>query len=515
MLLWLTWYIRARHPLELPVFVDESLHIMRGKVVWSFSDLGESLIPKKLLYYYWLGLFGLNASESLWLARMSTALAALPGAALTYGLARRLFDRRAGLLALALYTLAPFMIFFERMALSDAFTAVFCTALAWASIDFARRPTLRRGAGVGALAGLAGLAKLIALPVIALPLLAIPLFGPPTPLRPRAMLRAVWSPRYRGPLLLAALICVLLLTPSFSYVTYKELSGTKDRVVLEERLYTTDDRGEQIMSNLGFLSRALAALLGPEMVVVAGGLAAYLAWRRSRAFLYLAAAVLLPWTGVILTAGSLSTRYLVLGIPPLLALVAGGLFDVTDWVAAQRKRHRKAQAWTSVLRLHWAAWVLLVVWAATFAVPFIWYEIHDPVQLDLAMGDEREYFTAASSGYGLRDLAADLPTLTPAADGKIYVIGFVPACHSLPLYWTTDNAVALECPLFKWDISQQQAMTDRLIALVEAHPLVYMAVEPVSVYDVEQLPFEWELLADYPRPNAGPIVQLYRVTLEK
>src|SRR5690606_25047163 len=52
LLVWVLFALRAHQPLEMPVFVDESLHILRGRVVWQFSDLGESLNPKKLLFYY-------------------------------------------------------------------------------------------------------------------------------------------------------------------------------------------------------------------------------------------------------------------------------------------------------------------------------------------------------------------------------------------------------------------------------------------------------------------------------
>ncbi|MBN1200354.1 MAG: glycosyltransferase family 39 protein, partial [Anaerolineae bacterium] len=271
-LLWLVWLVRAHHILQLPVFVDESLHIIRGKIVWEFSDWGESLNPKKLLYYYWIGLFGLNAPESAWLARMSTALAALPGAALTYALARRLFDRRAGLLALVLYALVPFMVFFERLALADAFTATICTAAIYTSIDLARRPAAWRGGLVGALLGLAVLAKLIALPFVLIPPLAIFLYDrtPETRYTPGAILRAVFARSYRRPLIAAAALFLVVLAPSLTYVIGKEITGTKDRVVVEEDLYTADNRVEQIAENAERTFRAAITLLAPEFVALAG-----------------------------------------------------------------------------------------------------------------------------------------------------------------------------------------------------------------------------------------------------
>ena len=513
-LLWLIWLIRAHNALQLPIFVDESLHIMRGQVVWQFSDLGESLTPKKLLYYYWIGLFGLNAPESAWLARTATALVALPGAALTFALARQLFDQRAGLLALLLYTLAPFLVFFERLALADAFTATLGTAVMLAGLGLARRPSIQRGVLAGALVGLAVLAKLTALPLIALPVLAIALYGHPPGIRltPGQAIRAPFAPRYRRPVLAGALACALVLAPSLIYVAAQEIGGNRARVVVEESLYTTDDRLAQITDNAGRAFRASLTLLGPELIALGGALTAYLAWRRPRALTYLLAGTFLPWAGVILVSAVFSTRYLVPGIPPLLVLIAGGAVDAARWVA----RHRGGVIepnWKPVSRLYWITWIALALWMFSFAVPFIRDALNDPTRLSLPERDRWEYFTHSSSGYGLRDLAADLPRQEPGPDGRITVIGFLPNCHSLPLYWPRPNPVDLDCPLFKWNTTRQDEMYNYLVGRVASEPIIYMAVDQTGAFDVRRLPFEWTLLNEYPRPFDGKTVQLFRVNL--
>jgi hypothetical protein len=310
-------------------------------------------------------------------------------------------------------------------------------------------------------------------------------------------------------MLISALAFGIVIAPSVAYVVIKEATGTKDRVVVEESLYVTEDRAGQVTDNIEQVFRSAVTLLAPEFVALAGVLAAYLAWRKPRALVYLLAGLILPWSGVIFIAAALSTRYLVLGVPSLLVLVAGGTVDATEWVV----RHRGGVIepnWKPVLRLHWLAWGLLALWIGSFAVPFI---VADPTRLNLPARDEWEYFTNTSSGYALRDLAADLPDLAPGEDGRIPVIGFLPSCHSLPLYWTEDNAVDLDCPLFKWDTSKQQEMADHLIFRAENEPVLYMAVDQTGVFDLTQLPFEWEPLAEYPRPHHGKIVKLYRLRL--
>jgi len=500
-LLMLVLAVRAHDVLQMPVFVDESLHIMRGKVVWTFSDLGESLNPKKLLFYYWIGFFGLNAPESVWLARTATALAALPGAALTYALGKRLFNPWAGLLALGLYLLVPFMVFFERLALADSFTATICLALIYTSLDFAKKPTLKQGLVVGAMLGLAALAKLTALPLALVPVISAWLFGKTQPIR-----------AYVRPLIAAGIVFALLLTPPFAYVVIREITGTKDRVVVEEYLYTTDDRGEQILDNTERVFRAAVTLLSPEIVALVAVMMAYLAWRKPRELVFLGASIALAWGSVIVIAGALSTRYLVIGVPPLLVLIAGGVTDATGFV---HREHRHVPNWRAVARLYWIAWALLGLWVVSYAVPFILKTYHDPTELDLPTRDRWEYFTNTSAGYALRELAADVTTLDTGEDGKIHVIGFVPNCHSLPLYWTEPNRVVLDCPLFKWDTTKQQEMTVHLMALAEQHETLYMAVEPMNVYDLGQLPLEWVELADYSRPHDGIPVVLYQIRMDK
>ncbi|NJL95621.1 MAG: hypothetical protein HC915_18775, partial [Anaerolineae bacterium] len=123
--LWAVWALRAHHILALPGFVDESLHILRAQVVFQFSDPVASFLPRKLLLYYYLGLFGLQDHNALWLARQAVALLAPLGAALSFALAWRMTRHFGAALAVVwLYALSPFLAFFERMALADPLVSV-------------------------------------------------------------------------------------------------------------------------------------------------------------------------------------------------------------------------------------------------------------------------------------------------------------------------------------------------------------------------------------------------------
>ena len=117
-LLWLFFFLRLHDIADsLLFFVDETRHIERAQIIWSFSDLHTSTTPGKFLLYYWIGAFGLPDHETAWLARTPVALFAVVGAAGTFALARLLFSRFAGLLSIAILAVFPFMLFYERLSL--------------------------------------------------------------------------------------------------------------------------------------------------------------------------------------------------------------------------------------------------------------------------------------------------------------------------------------------------------------------------------------------------------------
>src|SRR5688572_30520003 len=120
--LWVVWAIRAHDILKMPAFVDESLHILRAQVVYEFTDPRASLMPAKLLTYYYLGLFDPQDHNGLWLSRQAIALLAPISAALCFALVKTFTRSFAlSLLVIWLYAVAPFFVFFERLALSDPF----------------------------------------------------------------------------------------------------------------------------------------------------------------------------------------------------------------------------------------------------------------------------------------------------------------------------------------------------------------------------------------------------------
>ncbi|NDJ84570.1 MAG: hypothetical protein GYB66_01665, partial [Chloroflexi bacterium] len=505
LVLWGLWAIRAHDILALAIFVDESLHIMRAQVVYEFSDAKASILPAKLLLYYYLGLFNLQDVGGAWVARQAVALLAPLGAALSFALARQLFRRwQAGILAMAIYGLMPFMIFFERMALADSFAMIFGLVLAIVSVRLARRPSARQARIVGFWMGAALLAKLTTLPWAILPLLAAGLFGQ-------------WSRRdYWRHGVTVAVVAGALLLPSAAYMLYQEFQPPENKVEsVEQDLFVVEDTSRlvQIRDNIETYAEAVRALFSAPFLVLILVLGGWQMFRMPREGGYLLAFTLTIWIFVVLTAARPSTRYLVLGVPGLLILAAGGLDRLGQLLGASRLTVSKDRRGI-IQAVAIATTLLLLLWGG-YSLRFALTAWADPVDLPLAERDIWEYYENSASGYALRAAAQDLPDLSryedhPSGD-PIPVAGFVGACHVMRLYLPADSGVGLHCPYFRWSPEAADATLAEWEARINQDGVWYVLADVEQPMDVLSLPLRWEELAFYPRPYDGIDVRLYRV----
>lgn len=489
-LLWLLWAVRAHSILALPIFVDESLHMMRAQVVYDFTDAKASILPAKLLLYYYLGLFRLQDVGGAWVARQAVALLAPLGAALTLALTRQLFKRwSAGLLAMAFYGLMPFMLFFERMALADTFVMLFGLAFALLSVRLARQPSPRHAAYAGVAFGVALLAKLTALPWAALPLVAMWCFG-----------RISWRN-----LVIVGAVSGLFLVPSVLYMAYQEINPPDAKVEsVEQDLFvpSANSRFDQIRANVETYAEASRALFSLPFLLILFGVGAWQLYRTPRAVGFLLTFTLILWAFITLTAARPSTRYLVTGVPALLIIAAAGVDSLM-----QRPQWPYRLAWGVALGL-------CGLWAL-YGLNFLTTAWDDPAELPLAERDIWEYYQNSASGYGLREAAHDLPNLERLdqhpSGAPIPVIGFVGACHTLRWYLPADSGVQLACPYFRWKPELAEAILADWTAQIEAAGAWYVLVDDEQPMDVLSMPVAWEELARYQRPHAGIGIKLYRV----
>ncbi len=149
---------------NLPLHHDEALYGAWARAIADGSD-PLLLIPwvdkPPLVLYLLAGNIKLFGTSELAL-RAPGMLAGVLTVWATYGLMRRLYGKKAALVAAALFALSPFAILFGPTAFTDPWLTLFLVAATWAVL--ARRPAL-----AGALTGLAAASKqqgLLAIPLI-------------------------------------------------------------------------------------------------------------------------------------------------------------------------------------------------------------------------------------------------------------------------------------------------------------------------------------------------------------
>ena len=470
--LWCVYFIRAHQILALPVFVDESLHILRAQVVFDFSDAVASILPGKLLLYYYLSLFAPDNQSGLWVSRQAVALIAPLCAALCCAIVYQFTHSfRAGLITIWLYATAPLMIFFERMALADPFALSFGLGVIWLSLMTARHPTQARKMPTGLLLGFALLAKLTAMPLMAVPLLAL-------------------GRKSRHLMLIYGVAAVVILLPS-TYAVYQQINPPQNKAeVVASTLFIPDERSrpEQITHNAAQFGSALWAF-GPSvpvvMVVALLGLAV-----QPRAGGYLLMILALLWGFLIVVTAFPTTRYLTLGFPLILILVG---------IAMGHLESGPMLVYSGVL--------LVLIGFSAWNVRFITAAWADPMRLTLADQDEWEYFRHTSSGYALREAAEQIYRM----DDSPLIAGFVGSCHSLRLYGANANDY-LYCPLFPFNDNPALSESARWLDQFAERGEAFALVEDVGAATFHEHDYTATLIDEFARPHGGVALRLYRVT---
>lgn len=500
LLLWIALFVRIHHVTVLPPFNDESHHIRRAEIVWSFDDPDTSLTLSKLLTYYWYGFFGAERLDAIWVARTVTGLFALIGLAASLAVGRRLFGAWVGILALYLLAFAPFMVFFDRMALTDPFTASIGMVMVWVSLlMLPKSHEWEWGVLAGVVGWLTILAKLTALPFLAFPIWAILTLT-------EGGLKAKWQ-RYRASLIACYTSFALLISPFILRILYKEATGNRISVV-DTHLINTKSPVDTVLSNLEHLQEANWVFNnGPWMALgfIVMGIALYY---RPRQMGFIVGGVLMAWSVSILAGGVLSTRYLVLGIPLLFVAIAGAWGTLLEGLLPSPIPN------TFSARAPLAMWGIASVWIFFFAQPFILNAWNDPRQNDYPTRDRWEYFTNFTSGYGLVDTAKLLPTLTPSEQsGRVEVLGILGSCHQMRLYLPEDELAHLECLEFDWLAEDMVAINAYILQRAEEESLLYLLVEPdLSYVNLDRLEVSHQVIGRFARPFNGMTIELWQVS---
>jgi 4-amino-4-deoxy-L-arabinose transferase-like glycosyltransferase len=310
------------HLMALPAFEDEGSQL---RWVWRIIEAGEWLQPlgdgKPLEAWSVVPLVRLGF-HPLTAARALHVLAGMVGAVLIYHLARQIADRWTAFVAGVLFALCPFVVYLQRLALSDIFMCVAGIWVLLSVIEFIKTPDGRRAVLLAMSLVLAAFCKfpvgfffLIAMP---LALLLMPSHERRELLRPPALRNLLGA---HAP---AALLAAAVVVAGFIRVR----SGRSAGFGLQDLMGIGAGSYHDIAAAIGIARPNLATELSiqlswPVTVIGLVGLVAGALlndWRRR----WLILVGLLPMLGIGLFAQFWFPRYLLFTIPPLIVAAASG-----------------------------------------------------------------------------------------------------------------------------------------------------------------------------------------------
>ncbi|NDJ86032.1 MAG: hypothetical protein GYB66_09115 [Chloroflexi bacterium] len=397
--------IRAHQITRQVPHIDEGFHVSRAIVVWDFDRNPGQFMHGKLLLYYWLGLFDLQPVSALHVSRTAIAIFSLLLAALIYRLGLKLANPTVGLAAMALYSIFPYSVFFERLAMADAFAATFGSVVAWRSLVFARRPSWREGGTLGAFITLATMAKLTMGPVALLPVLAALAYYDWQPSNWRQQIRP-WIKTYVPPLVLAASMLIVAWLPIILPALYSHFVVSDPYKLLSENNLQQLDSTSPLTAFLDFVLPQIVFLTS-EVVLIVWAIAAIglLVWPKTRRHaIFLVGWVMLITLFSLTFANQPRPRYYVPTLTPMVLLIVMGLWHL--WQIQVSSPHLRA-ATRGAIAIGVAAWI------AVFAAPFAYFAATDPLELRLSSREEDLYLTGTQSGPAIEQAVALLESIDP------------------------------------------------------------------------------------------------------
>jgi hypothetical protein len=405
------------HLMALPPFQDEGSQL---RWVWRLINAGDwrpSLSEGKPLEAWLVAPLALAGFAPLAAARTLHVLAGMAGTGLIYQLALQFGDRTRAFLSALLFTICPFVVYLQRLALSDIFL---CTAGIWVLLSIARllkSPTWSHSL-VTAIALL--LAALCKLPVGFVFLTSMPLallFMPSSE-------RQVLLRRPELTKLLAAFVPVLLLLLIVAFTAMIQLRrGHAPGFGVADLMGIGMGRYVELARVLGVQRSSLLAELTTQMswpVVIIGligivGGALSGDWHDR----WLIAAGLLPMLAVAWLADFWFPRYLLFTLPPLIvAAVAGWQFLSTRARSLARTVELVALTACMVFMGHQSALIIL-----------------NPIAASWSPVDRTQYIEGGGSGYGYPQAAKyllqanDVPQVIYSLDGHsaFQLLTYLPA----------------------------------------------------------------------------------------
>lgn len=487
--------LRTLHPLLLPMFHDEGLHISRAQRALSEHKLLMGTEGGKYLQVWLLALILPWISDSLLAARILSAAIGLLAGVGCYVLARHLYQRDdVALVATAFYVTTPYILFFDRMGLADGLLSALAIWSLFLSLNMVRHPRWWSTLALGLCLGLAAATKLNGVLFLTFPILVTWLWRDERSLRhtlPRLLVAWLLAVPWMLPSLLD-------LTPQYkSTIARSWVDSTAEGIPHVNRL----------SQNLSTIATTLWTYLTlPYLVLALAELVRSLR-RRDRSSWLLALAALVTLAFFFLTAGvdKFYPRYILPAFPFLLIMAARGLVGLTGWLWERAR--------LAIPRLRQVVLVGLVLLISLPALRFDYLLLTDPSRAPWLPIDRWQYVDGWPAGYGLRDAAT---YLSQQADELGVIIVVKRATSELR---TGAWVHYLDRPdIIFTAINFRQSDPQELIqALNDAPAPVFLALDRPSedpyaadFNDGPYTPYS-SLVGTFPRPGGASRIEIYRL----
>jgi hypothetical protein len=455
-----------------PPFIDETIHIHGSEQGYNQSILANANLGRQFTMW-WMMVFQAHHGSPIWMGRVATLLAVLPGVAALMGMGRLAVGNWGMTLAGLIYLFSSYHFFFGRLALADP-TAASATFIAiYAAYRLSRRYRISDALMTAFFLFIAVGVKISALPYLGIPIAAALTLHP---------IKYNWRKQLQWALVTLGVTIVLVL----AYILGLRLFNQD--VFSNSVSYALTNRGGaaastlldvgRIFNNIRFtLDILMVYLSAPVVVVSLLSMLILLIRRRWYIPLCALAPLVVIWINQIQESRFLFAAAALLLLS--LALVAG------DFLRSQER-------FVQVVGLG-----LVLSWGVLQWLPFVSIAGNNPVDLPLPAADFAQYVRSDASGFGLPDVRAILKERQPTL-----VIGLLANCQGLRFLALNDFPML--CP----NLNPNGEDIDELAALLDAN-------HATGVYAVlEDLPFvpantNGEVIAAIERPGGGPTLSVY------
>lgn len=391
------FFLRLPNLTLQPIFADEAIYIRWAQVMKSeptLRFLPQSDGKTPLFMWVMIPMFKIF-SDPLFAGRFLSVIAGFFTFLGVFFLAKKVFNIKIALWASFLYTITPYTIFFDRMALVDSMLASFTVWIIYFAIWLAQTVRLDIAMFLGYLLGGAVLTKTPGM----INFLLIPL----------SILAAKKEEVKRNSLLRLFLFWVVAIAIGFTMYNFLRLGpqfhllSSRNQDYIFSPIELISQPFDPFIPHLRDLADWFPKLFTwPVLIAIAGGI--WLMFKtKNRLGLIVLLWALIPIFLSIAFLKTFTARYLLTSITPLLLFAGFGIDRIFQIV--------KAPGWLKLL--------VLVVIIALLPLRFDYQLITNPPPDSLPKEGRIGYFEAWTAGYGLKDIAEFLKERR--REGKVVV----------------------------------------------------------------------------------------------